>query len=375
MFDINFDKFLNIHSPGYVIRTYKEGKIDEYVIGNKRVVPYKEKVNSNTLYDIASLTKTFTATLCYIAVEEKKLDINKSIFDIDNRFVNLTEVTPLDLLAHKVELWTNGYLGDSKNKEEFLNKLYTVTIKSKNPTYVDVHYMILSRILEIVYNEDYYELLLQKIIRPLGLENTTFYPKRDIASCNFEHTPDGDVTYILEGCIHDTKARVAKEFGIHTGHAGLFTTAEDFMKFLISFVEEDKMLLKPETIKFMLDHRNIDKENLVNMSKFVSVNEDVNLMYKECFDKKLDVHVSRCINNMGVRYKQRIALKNDVPYIASDNSIAFSGYSGPMFMIDFDRKIIIVIMCNVVHNSHLNRVERKALTDELIEKIYEKIEK
>ena len=58
------------------------------------------------LYDIASLTKTYTATLIYIAYEENKLNLNDTIFALDNQFINLKEVTVLDLLSHNQELWT-----------------------------------------------------------------------------------------------------------------------------------------------------------------------------------------------------------------------------------------------------------------------------
>lgn len=39
----NLTKYINIHSPGYVIEIYKIGKAKEFVIGNKAVIPKKEK--------------------------------------------------------------------------------------------------------------------------------------------------------------------------------------------------------------------------------------------------------------------------------------------------------------------------------------------
>lgn len=81
----------------------------------------------------------------------------------------------------------------------------------------------------------------------------------------------------------------------------------------------------------------------------------------------------RTYNNMGLRYKNIIDDLNDVPYKASENSVSFSGYTGPMFTIDFDNQIIVIIMCNIIHNSRLNRYERKALTEEIMNKIFDNL--
>lgn len=78
-------------------------------------------------------------------------------------------------------------------------------------------------------------------------------------------------------------------------------------------------------------------------------------------------------NNMGTRYKQYLNKKGEVPDICSNNTIVFSGYTGPMYIIDFINKVIVVIMCNSLHNTKLNRAERKKVTEELMEKICKEI--
>lgn len=110
---LDLDKYTKFHSPGYVIEIYNNGEEKEIIYGNREIKPKVEKVNKNTLYDIASLTKTYTATLVYIAYEEKKLDLTQSIYEIDDHFTNLKETTILDLLSHNQEIWTKGYLGNA----------------------------------------------------------------------------------------------------------------------------------------------------------------------------------------------------------------------------------------------------------------------
>ena len=87
--NINFNEYVKKHSPGYVIEIYKDNNIQEYVIGNKITNPEIEKTTSNTLYDIASLTKLFTSVLVYMAYEEDKIDLKDTIFNIDNNFKKL----------------------------------------------------------------------------------------------------------------------------------------------------------------------------------------------------------------------------------------------------------------------------------------------
>lgn len=243
---IDLKKYIGYHSPGYVIEIYKDGIETEIIAGNKEVYPKKEKTTKDTLYDIASLTKTFTATLIYIAYEEEKIDINDTVYNIEKKFNNLKQVKIIDLLSHNQNIWTDGYLGNAKSKEEFYNIIYSAYVKENIETYVDVHYMILSTILEKIYKKPFH--------------------------------------------------KICKE--------------NDFQK---------------------------------------------------------------TYNNMGARYRNVIKSLNDIPIKVSDNSVTFSGYTGPMYLVDFDKKIIVIIMCNVIHTAHLERKKRKEITEEIMNMIFNKI--
>ena len=72
-----------------------------------------------TIRTIGTESPVFTAVLVYMSYEEGKIDLNKSIYDIDNNFVNLKDVKVIDLLSHNQNIWTNGYLGSVSSKEEF----------------------------------------------------------------------------------------------------------------------------------------------------------------------------------------------------------------------------------------------------------------
>lgn len=74
--------YLNTHSPGYVIEMFYHDTNLEFVLGNKSVLPVETPTSKNTLYDIASLTKIFTAILIYKAYEENLLDLKQSVFSL-----------------------------------------------------------------------------------------------------------------------------------------------------------------------------------------------------------------------------------------------------------------------------------------------------
>ncbi len=368
---IDLEKYTQFHSPGYVIEIYKKGICEEIVFGHREIKPFCKECNSDTLYDIASLTKVYTAVLIYIAYEEGRLDLDDHIKDIDDRFLYLNNVKVIDLLSHDQEIWTNGYLGNAKSKEEFYNILFSANVKSNFPTYVDAHYIILSTILEKIYDKSYAEILEEKILQKLNLSKTTVDPTGDnIASNNYETLNNKTIDYIKPGLIHDTKGRVAKSLGIITGHASVFTTGGELLEFLKSFL--DNTLLKPETIKLMLWHKDKNHENYEILKNIVPT-DDINNMYKSALEIDPDLKVMRTYNNMGVRYRNNIDVLNDLPFNCSENTIAFSGYTGPSFIIDFDKRIIIIVMCNVMHNTKLSRFERKHNTDMIIEEIYNNI--
>lgn len=327
---------------GYVIFTYKNFKITEKVNGFREVYPQKKIMKKNTYFDIASLTKTYTATLVYICYEEKGLSLDMKITEIDKDFKNLSNISILDLLCHNQEIWTDGYLGDCTTIEEYQKVIHTAYVKSIIPKYVDIHYIILGLLLEKIYGKSLDILFEEKIFKKLELNETKFKVIENIASTNYENYEDN---HLKIGELHDQKARNLSKLNIITGHASIFCTAGDLLKFLASFFSDN--LLKKETIEIMLSHHDLNKYNKNNNMR------------------------CRTYNFMGARYYNEIESINDVP--KKGKIISFSGFTGPRYLIDFDKKIIIVLMCSCVHYTKMTRSERFDLTKEIVFNEYFKI--
>ena len=336
MLNIDFKQLLNTHSSGYVIKTMDPTfNIETLVMGNRSVIPTKEPMTEDCLFDIASLTKVFTSIVTYQSVESGLINLEDSITRFAPEFKNLQNVDILDLLSHRVECWTSAYLGDVKGRSHFEQELFTAYVKEQKQAYKDVHYMILSYVLEKIYGASFEDIILTNIARPLDLNSITFNPCKDepIVSSNYERVNGIVRDDVHPGVVHDQKAKVAQELGFGLGHAGIFSDTQDLMSVLISLIDNREQLLKKET---------------------------VNQMFRR--DGMRDFYPS------GMRHPE--ALTPKTPGNASDQTAIFNGYTGPVFTVDFERNIIILLMANICHNSKLSRQERFGISKDMINKLY-----
>ncbi|MCL2384150.1 MAG: beta-lactamase family protein, partial [Oscillospiraceae bacterium] len=210
----NFENYEE-HGTGYVIKiVYPEGKdlkTETIINGYSEIIPTKKEMKEKCIFDIASLTKFYTAIVMHKAIDKGLVKLDDTITNIDNRFRNLSDVTIGDLLAHKLEIWTDGYLGNAKSKEEFFNMLFNSRVKTLDRTYIDSHYIILSTILEKIYDKSFEKIIEDEILKVLDLKNTAFNPtdKEVVVSNNYQIVNGAYVDDIYPGIVHDNKARVA----------------------------------------------------------------------------------------------------------------------------------------------------------------------
>lgn len=359
-------------------------QIDTLVEGYAQMKPWMIAMKEDFLFDIASLTKTFTAILMHKAVERKLCALSDKITKIDKRFVHLNQITILDLLTHNQEIWTNGYLGDVQSKEEFYELLFHSYVKSDVPKYVDVHYMILAVLLETIYGLSYREILKQDILEPLQLEHTVFEVSLQdkVVSCNYQVVDGKEIDNIVYVC-HDTKARVASKYGFTTGHAGIFTTASDLLKILVSLMDQREALLKQETIDTMLLHDDYDcylNHQILKYAKefqipMVRTNDtSILLDYLLTHIQNPNDFLSNIIkpyNYAGMRYQNPYKEILTIPFDTSQHTVIFSGYTGPIYLMDFDRHIIILVMTNSCHVSTKSRSEQLEAILHMVQELYE----
>lgn len=145
-----------------------------------------EKIpNENTRYRIGSISKTFTATLVFQAIEEGEIRLDQTIENYFPSIRNNKKITIGNLLNHRSGIFNftnnkNEYLEyqiDVKSKDEMVKKisdLGSVFEPDSKSEYSNSNYVLLSYILESIYDKSFGDILNEKIVKPLGLENTYF---------------------------------------------------------------------------------------------------------------------------------------------------------------------------------------------------------
>ncbi len=188
----------------------------------------QRKVGNDTKYDLASITKLFTAGQILKLHQEQKLSIYDRCSDYLENFVG-SNVKLIDLLTHHV----NFGVGLSYYRNKFKNKFGEEIIKIKPPRnpserviYASLCFLYLGKIIEEVEEEDF-DLVIKRFANSLGLFNTT--TGVDIGKIKHLAPPTEIIDGVyIQGVTHDESARL---LGGVAGSAGIFATASDLALF------------------------------------------------------------------------------------------------------------------------------------------------
>ncbi|MEO7978575.1 serine hydrolase domain-containing protein [Flavobacterium sp.] len=141
-----------------------------------------KKSTSTTKYRIGSISKMFTASMIFKAVEEKKINLNQTIGNYFPTVKNAGKITISNLLNHRsgIHDFTNDaeyltWYNEKQSRAKMTERIASGNIVFEPDTkgqYSNSNYILLSFILEDVYKKSYGEILNQKIIKPLKLKNT-----------------------------------------------------------------------------------------------------------------------------------------------------------------------------------------------------------
>jgi CubicO group peptidase (beta-lactamase class C family) len=193
--------------------------------------------NNLTKYRIGSISKMFTACLIFQAIEENKISLKQNINRFFPKITNAKEITIGNLLNHHsgIHNYTNdtsylNYYTTLKSQKEMLEIIQAggSDFKPNSRTeYSNSNYILLSFILEKIYKKSYEELLELKIIQPLGLKNTYFGKKLELAK-------NECASYRFSG-----KWELEKETNssVSLGAGGIVSTTEDLLFFITNLFE------------------------------------------------------------------------------------------------------------------------------------------
>jgi uncharacterized protein YbbC (DUF1343 family)/CubicO group peptidase (beta-lactamase class C family) len=237
--------------PGAVVFVgRRERVVFRKAYGNRAVLPAREPMTVDTVFDVASLTKPVaTATSVMILVERGLIALWDPIVKYIPEFApdggDREKITVEQLLTHRA-----GFAPDDPielyagTPEEIFARKYREPLESPPGTrfrYSDVGYEVLGELVRRVSGVPLDEFAEREIFRPLGMKDSHFRP---LATSRFlgDRTGLADPLrpalsrvapterrdgHWLRGEVHDPRAYA---LGGVAGHAGLFSTADDLSR-------------------------------------------------------------------------------------------------------------------------------------------------
>ena len=221
----NNDKFMGsvaLSQNGTLIYSRSVGYLD---------LEAAEKANEHSKYRIGSITKTFTAALVLKAVEENLLSLSQPIETFFPSIENADKITISNLLNHRSgihNLTSNDDYLEWNTQPKTAAELVAIIAASGSDfepdtkaNYSNSNYVLLTYILENVYEKPYADLIQQYIAIPLGLTST--YVSTGInAAKNEAHS------YTVEG----TWVRASiTDPSVPVGAGAIVSTPADIIKF------------------------------------------------------------------------------------------------------------------------------------------------
>src|SRR5580658_4823077 len=221
--------------PGAVLIVGHDGKIlHRKAYGSRALVPEREPMMLDTIFDLASLTKVIATTSGAMKIfEDGKLRLSEKVTDYLPEFQGgKSDITIRDLMTH-----LSGVRPDFDLDPPFSGYeagIHRALIeKPQNPpgvrfVYSDTNFILLGEIVRRKSGKPLDEFTREEIFTPLGMVDTQFRPPASLRARIAPTEIDSATGEPFRGVVHDPRARL---MGGVAGHAGLFSTAGDLSRF------------------------------------------------------------------------------------------------------------------------------------------------
>ena len=247
----------NNKCPGGVLWLEHNGVAYHKAFGSRALVPAREAMTEDTIFDAASLTKVVATTpAVMILVERGQIKLDAAVTNYVPEFTGDGKelITVKELLTH-----TSGLPPDIETKTDWhgeaaaIQKACAEKLQSKPGTvfkYSDINFFLLGEIVQRVSGTPLEIFVQREIYAPLKMTDTGYLPPTEklsrIAPTEVVHGVP------LRGVVHDPTTR---HMGGAAGHAGLFFTAKDLARYARMLLNNGELdgvrIFKPETVKLM----------------------------------------------------------------------------------------------------------------------------
>jgi len=285
-----------------------------------------------SVFDLASVTKLFTGLCAMKLREEGLLDCGRSVSFYEPRFRQLREKTVWDLMTFSATIRTPVRLDACGGREEAEDALFAAEAAAlpDRRAYSDIPAMILRYVIEAAGGMPLYECIRKCVLEPAGMTETwAKVPEERIGDCQSydrEHRIENG-KYILreglrKGVPHDPKATVLQgDSGDLCGHAGLFSTVSDMVRFCRSVIGEK--IVSRDSLREMAVNRTGYRRTDGSYTQYLGV---------QCY----------------VRHPEQY--HSEIPVYMGQEAFGIGGFTGNHVSVDPERGIFTILLGNRVKN-------------------------
>ncbi|MDX9797659.1 MAG: glycoside hydrolase family 3 N-terminal domain-containing protein [Bacteroidales bacterium] len=367
--------------PGCQIVVYRDNKLVYNKSYGYLTYDSLQKVNNNTLYDVASVTKVMSTTISMMKLYDEsnyqldeKLSKYMPILDSSNK----NEITFREILSHNtgMKAWepfysstiinnvldTSIYKTNKTNSKDYvpvcdslyITKSYKNSIvdriikselnKEKGYVYSDFGFILLGEFIEKNTNMPLEKYVDESFYKPMRLRHIGYNPLKRFSINNIAPTEIDNYfrNRLIRGYVHDPAAAM---FGGVAGHAGLFSNAKDI-------AELCQMLLNGGKYS----NQRYIKENTIRIfNKTYFKDNRRTLGFDKPVDKK-DGNNSPCSQ------------------YASKESFGHTGFTGTYFWVEPKENLTFVFLSNRVFPSqNNNKLSKLSIRTNIHDLLYESI--
>ena len=231
--------------PGGVVLIGHNGHVVyQKAYGTRALIPRREPMTLDTIFDAASLTKVIATTPAIMRLfEQAAIRLNDPVTKYLPEFQGgHSDITIRNLMTHFSGLRPDLDLKPAWSGYQTGIQRALIDKPAGPPgvrfVYSDINFILLAEIVHRLTGKMLNEYARENFYEPLGMHETMFLPPASLAPRVAPTEIDPATGQPLRGEVHDDTARYMR--GV-TGNAGLFTTASDLAKFAQMMLDEGQV--------------------------------------------------------------------------------------------------------------------------------------
>ncbi|MEK7642724.1 MAG: serine hydrolase domain-containing protein [Patescibacteria group bacterium] len=222
--------------PGCVVGWIKDGKKKVLPFGNFTYEIDSKKVDKDSIYDVASITKVIpTSCLLLDLVHKGQISLEDQVAKYVSGF-RKPEVIIKHLLSYTLNLEISSMTSlAQKPVQEIIDTVIKAPLREKpgvNYLYTNSTAALMGFIVSKVTGKKLPDLAEERFFNPLGMRRSTFEPLKKFSKEEVVPTEVSDWRGgLLQGEVHDESTYILQKNGYYLGAAGLFSTVPDLLIF------------------------------------------------------------------------------------------------------------------------------------------------